>query len=87
MPYLVTITSQGQISIPAPIRRALGFERLKKAIVEVDGKRVILRPPADIMSFAGAIHHRAKKGKTITQIMKEEKQAYSRATAKKYRSK
>lgn len=87
MPYLVSITSQGQISIPASIRRALGFEHLKKAIIEVDGKKVILRPAADVLSFAGAIHYRAKKGKNIGQIMKEEKQAYSRAIAKKYRPK
>ena len=87
MTYLVSITSQGQISIPAPIRRALGFERLKKAMVEVEGKKVIIRPPADVLLLEGIMRSQTKKGKTISQIIKEEKQAYSRAVVEKHQPK
>ncbi|HCE31376.1 hypothetical protein A2778_01840 [Candidatus Daviesbacteria bacterium RIFCSPHIGHO2_01_FULL_40_24] len=55
MAYMVSITSQGQISIPAPIRRKLGLDKSKKAIVtEKDGKLVI-EPVKDLLDLKGSL--------------------------------
>lgn len=53
--YTVTITSQGQITIPAKIRRQLGLDKTKKAqVVEQDGKLVI-EPVKDLLELGGSI--------------------------------
>ena len=54
MAYTVSITSQGQISIPAPIRRKLGLDKSKKAIVtEKDGK-LLIEPVKDLLELGGS---------------------------------
>ena len=53
MVYAVNITSQGQISIPAKVRRKIGFK--KRAIVSVEKDRVIIRPVADFMDLMGSL--------------------------------
>ena len=40
--YTVSITSQGQISIPAKIRKELGFHKHKKAIVTIEGGKMLV---------------------------------------------
>ena len=55
MVYTVSITSQGQISIPAPIRQALGLNEFKKALVRVNDKRIIIEPVADFFSLEGSV--------------------------------
>ena len=41
MIYIVSITSQGQISIPAKIRKALNLSRTNRAIVSVEKNKII----------------------------------------------
>lgn len=54
MTYLVTVTSQGQISIPAPVRKRMGFPKTKRLVIEVRDDNVAeLRPVADITDLAG----------------------------------
>lgn len=54
MTYTVSITSQGQMSIPAPIRRRLGFNKSRKAIVtEKDGK-LLIEPVRDLLELKGS---------------------------------
>lgn len=53
MPYYVTITSQGQISIPAPIRRKLSLDKVRKAIVEVEKDKIVITPTKDIDELMG----------------------------------
>ncbi len=55
MVYTVSITSQGQISIPAPIRAALGLNKSKKALVRVSNKKIIVEPISDFMSLKGSL--------------------------------
>lgn len=55
MTYTVSITSQGQISIPARIRRALGLSKNKKAIVSVENGKVVIEPIKDFLELAGSI--------------------------------
>ena len=66
--YTVSITSQGQISIPAPIRRKLGLDKKRKASVSLQGDKVIVEPIKDLLDFSGTFKTR-KKG-TPSQIRK-----------------
>jgi AbrB family looped-hinge helix DNA binding protein len=51
--YPVSITSQGQISIPAPIRRLLGLNEGSKAIVSTDNGKIVIEPVVDFLDLAG----------------------------------
>lgn len=55
MIYLVSITSQGQISIPAEIRRKLGLSRTSKAIVSTLNDKVTIEPVRDFLSMRGSL--------------------------------
>lgn len=61
MTYTVSITSQGQISIPAKIRRRFGYEKTRRAIIEAqeDGTLVI-RPVVDLLDLFGSIKTKKK---------------------------
>ena len=84
MNYLVSITSQGQISIPVQIRRVLGLSTKKKALVTTDGQRVLIEPVEDIFALKGFLKERAIKGKSIDEIIKIEEKAWEKAAVERY---
>lgn len=53
MVYTVSITSQGQISIPASVRRAIGLSLYDKALLTVQGNRVVIEPKKDLLKMKG----------------------------------
>lgn len=56
MVYTVSITSQGQISIPVELRRKYGLEETKKAVVySSDDQRIIIEPVRDFFSLKGSL--------------------------------
>lgn len=55
MTYTVTITSQGQISIPAKFRHELGLEKTKKALVSLEDKKIIIQPVKDFLELKGSL--------------------------------
>lgn len=55
MTYSVSITSQGQISIPAQIRRQLGLSKTSKAIVSVENDKVMIEPVKDFLAMRGSL--------------------------------
>jgi AbrB family looped-hinge helix DNA binding protein len=55
MSYTVSVTSQGQISLPAKIRKQLGISRSGKAIVSVQDGKVIVEPVKDFLEMAGSL--------------------------------
>ena len=55
MTYSVSITSQGQISIPAQIRRLLGLSKTSKAIVSVENDKVMIEPVKDFLTMRGSL--------------------------------
>lgn len=55
MTYTVSITSQGQLSIPAKVRRALGFSVTNQALLTVVDGKVILEPVRDLLELAGSV--------------------------------
>ncbi len=68
MTYTVAITSQGQISIPAKIRRQLGLDKTMRAVVSSQGGKVIIEPLKDILELAGSF--KADLKSTPKQIRK-----------------
>ncbi len=55
MIYTVTITSQGQISIPIAIRRQLGLDTSKRALVSVTDKKITIEPVKDFLELGGSL--------------------------------
>lgn len=60
MTYTVSITSQGQISIPARFRRELGLENTKKAVVSKEGNKLIIEAADDLLSLGGVFATKKK---------------------------
>lgn len=84
MTYTVSITSQGQISIPAALRRELGLDKTKKALISKQGSKLIVEPIPDLLSMKGALKDRAKKGLKSDAIIKMEEQAWEVAAGERY---
>ena len=55
MIYTASITSQGQISIPAPLRRKLGLEKSGKALITEQNGKVLIEPVPDLLSLKGSL--------------------------------
>lgn len=55
MVYTVSITSQGQISIPAKLRRKLGLHKKQKALVSEREGELIVRPVKDFLELGGSL--------------------------------
>lgn len=55
MSTTVSITSQGQVSIPAAIRRQLGLSLGGKAVVSVQDNKMIVEPVPDFLSLKGSL--------------------------------
>lgn len=55
MAYTVSITSQGQISIPAKIREELGLAKRRKAIVSVENGKMVVEPVKDFLELRGSV--------------------------------
>jgi len=51
--YISTVTRQGQISIPAKLRRKMDIDRKKVMISEANGK-IVIEPVADLLDLAGS---------------------------------
>lgn len=60
MTYTVTITSQGQMSIPVDLRRAFGLDKTRKAIVYADGDKIVVEPVKDILELRGVVKTKKK---------------------------
>jgi AbrB family looped-hinge helix DNA binding protein len=82
--YTIKITAQGQISIPAKVRKKLGAERTHLNLIEEEG-RFILEPVPDILSLKGSLKNKAKKNLPIDKIIAEEEKAWENAVVERYR--
>ena len=69
MIYSVSITSQGQISIPANIRRHLGLSTTSKAIVAVENGKITIEPVKDFLEMRGSLKN-ARKVKASPREMR-----------------
>lgn len=50
----VTITSQGQISIPVQLRRKIGLAKHRKALVSESKGKLIVEPVKDLLELRGS---------------------------------
>ena len=75
MTYFITITSQGQLSIPASIRKQLSLDKVKKATLEMRDNKIIIEPIKDIIALRGVF----KTDKKIP--FKKARQAFEQAVA------
>ena len=60
MDKVVTITRQGQLTIPRFLLRQFGITVSTKAIVRTEGNTIIVEPKNDFWSFKGALRSRVK---------------------------
>jgi AbrB family looped-hinge helix DNA binding protein len=66
MIYTVSITQQGQITIPAKIRKELGLNKKGKANVSIKNNSMIVEPVPDFLEMIGSL--KSKKSFTKKQI-------------------
>ncbi len=85
MQKTVSITSQGQITIPAAMRRALNLEKHNKASVHLEENKIIVEPVTDILELGGIIEDKTIKGKKVDEVIKMEEEAIGDFIAEKYR--
>ncbi|PIS21400.1 AbrB/MazE/SpoVT family DNA-binding domain-containing protein [candidate division WWE3 bacterium CG_4_10_14_0_2_um_filter_42_7] len=57
---VVSITSQGQLTIPKFIREDLGIVGATKAVIEKTGGLIVVKPKKDFWSIAGALKSSVK---------------------------
>lgn len=80
MVYTVTVTRQGQISLPAKLRRIYNFDGPKKiGLRPLNNGQLLLEPLGDILSLKGTL--KSKKRYTKKQI----RGAFASYLAKRHR--
>lgn len=84
--YIATVTRQGQISIPAKLRRKLDIDKKQVFISEKDGS-IIIEPSTDLLDLAGSLHHKAIKGKTLDEILELEEKAIEEGFLERFKRK
>ena len=52
---LVSITSQGQLTIPKDFREALGITSQAKAEIKLEGDELVVKPKKDFWSLGGSL--------------------------------
>ena len=75
MNQVVTITSQGQLTIPRSIRKHFGIVGSIKAHLRLDGNSIVVEPKNDFWSLAGSL--RATKHLTDIQL-KQARKAFAK---------
>lgn len=60
MQDIVSITSQGQLTIPVSIRRSLGIKGSVKAIIKREKNLIIVEPKKDFWSLEGSLTSEVK---------------------------
>jgi AbrB family looped-hinge helix DNA binding protein len=80
---VVSLTKQGQISIPAKMRKSLGWTTESKVLVSHEGNGLRIEMPVDITSLAGVFHYAAKTKMTRAQVIEAEEKAWQKAVVEK----
>jgi len=85
--HIVSITSQGQMTVPVSIRRALGLDKNRQIRVQLQGNTMVAKPIVDFLDLEGIYSDRAIKGKTTDEIIKIEEESVAEAVAERYKKK
>ena len=78
MQQIVTITDQGQITIPASMRRAMSLDQYNKALVKIEDRKLLIEPIVDLLSLGGMLVDKSKKQKNIDKIIELEEKTISK---------
>lgn len=79
MQQIVSITSQGQLTIPKAFLLDLGIQTSTKAIVQKKGDTLVVSPQKDFWSLAGSL----KSNITLTDTeLEKARQSFSKNWAK-----
>lgn len=87
MTQLVSLTSQGQVSIPTKMLELLNVKKPSKVTIKAVDGGWLVKPVANILSFGGSLHKYAIKGKTPEEIRKMEKEGFEKALVTDYTKK
>lgn len=60
------------MTIPVDIRRLLGLEKTRKAIVRADGGKLVVEPVRDILEFCGIFASKKKSSRAAERRAFEE---------------
>ena len=63
MLQIASLSDRGQLTIPAAMRKRLGFTSRDKALIQVEGEMLLVRPVRvvkDVMDLFGSINPRGK---------------------------
>lgn len=82
MTFTVTITSQGQISIPIQLRRKLGLDKSKKALIREENGELVVKPVKDFLELGGSLSQYAKGKKPLSND--ELHEAFAQAMAEEF---
>lgn len=85
MQQMVSLTSQGQISIPRKMLRHHKITKSGKVMISPTKTGWAVEPVADFWSLAGSLHSDVMKGKSIEEIMEIESQAWEMAAVERYK--
>ena len=60
MSQIVTITSQGQLTIPQTVRERFGISGSTKAILKIEGHTIVVEPKHDFWALSGSLKSKVK---------------------------
>ncbi|NOY57394.1 MAG: AbrB/MazE/SpoVT family DNA-binding domain-containing protein [Calditrichaeota bacterium] len=69
-----TFTTEGQITLPEEVRKALNIEQGDEVVFEVEKERVILRKKAQLEKYIGFLGER--KDANVDAIIRELREGY-----------
>lgn len=80
MQEIVSITSQGQLTIPASIRQSFGIKGSTKAIIKKEGDLIIVKPKKDFWSLESSLNSEIK---LTDDDLKKARESFSKNWPKK----
>ncbi|MBU1089022.1 AbrB/MazE/SpoVT family DNA-binding domain-containing protein [Patescibacteria group bacterium] len=81
------ITRQGQISIPAKIRKKLGIKIPSNFFMTILDGKIIIQPIPNLLDMQGSLSGLAIKNKSTDQVIKIEETAAQNYVLKKFSNK
>lgn len=77
MTYTLAVTSQGQVSIPAKVRKLWGLLGRGQITFTLQGKKAIVEPSVDLLDYVKTLKRNpnVNKGLTLDQILAKEQKA------------
>ncbi|OGK38886.1 hypothetical protein A3F34_01530 [Candidatus Roizmanbacteria bacterium RIFCSPHIGHO2_12_FULL_44_10] len=80
MQKIVSITSQGQVSIPQAFLRSLGINQATKAVLQINGNTLEIHPKGDFWSLESSLKSDIKLD---DQALRKARQKFSTSWANK----